>query len=469
VHSDEFDASTIRVSAARTGGRRSVPGARRHSRRGARLLVAAMVVLDGCNLVETDGAATSNEETACAAGLGHGSASPEIVAAFRPCCDGSAHYLPQAFVPRDVRAMLAVGPDDTLCVPDVLSTNANMTPVQCTSLFQQPGACLSSCIEGVSQAPVALPKDICGDDELCAPCIDPRTNTPSGACSLGALACIDFNPGDACRDYMPGLDLTGYAACGVGAHCAPDTLVSDKQRELLDKCADGTSTCVPDDFLLRGGHYTPPTCKSVGGREGRCLSVAIPRVSEQQDMLPVDTCDATDERCAPCYDPRNGEDTRACEQGFCDPGPSEPARPFEQCGYSGGDALCVPANLVPADKRDRFDAVGCKKSGPCAEADTLCVPTVMVDAGASFSPKKCKNNLTGFLALFISFFSGDVGAAISALDEYSDGRCLSRCLPDIRPKASLLGKSGCEDNEVCAPCYDPQKPGQKVPTGACDF
>jgi hypothetical protein len=37
-----------------------------------------------------------------------------------------------------------------------------------------------------------------------------------------------------------------------------------------------------------------------------------------------------------------------------------------------------------------------------------------------------------------------------------EGRCLSRCLPDIAATASRLEQDSCAKEELCAPCYNPQ-------------
>jgi hypothetical protein len=188
----------------------------------------------------------------------------------------------------------------------------------------------------------------------------------------------------------------------------------------------------------------------------------------QKDLasLPRDTCDAT-ERCAPCYDPRTGVGTGACAVGNCDKGPSEPPKTFEPCGPGGSKThLCVPGTSVPVGERCNFDKKGCNAT-PCKEAGTLCVPKKLVVAGPAFTPKKCTNDLTGFLALFQTVFK-DPLKAIKAMAEYREGRCLSKCLPKIRPKAKLLGRNGCDEEEVCVPCFDPEKiKDGKIPTGAC--
>lgn len=391
-----------------------------------------------------------------------------VLDALEPCCDGTAHWVPEPAVPSEFHDMLQHNPTTkTFCVPDIMAIDPNRTPMTCTSLFGQPGACISSCIESVSKAPIPLPRDVCQGNELCAPCIDPRDGSESGACRLGLLSCRDRGP---CRDYEPTLDLSPYPPCceGGAAHCALTSLVPLDQQKDLAGCSvgGGTGFCVPDKFLLRGGRYTPRQCKSLGGREGRCLSVCVVSVQKDMHSLPQDVCE-TDERCAPCYDPRTGYGTGACTVGHCDPGPSDPPATFEPCGMGGSaEALCIPKSSVPLDERCNFDIKGCMTQ-PCKGADELCVPKKVVDAGPSFMAKVCYNDLVGFLALFKTVFK-EPFKALQAMSEYREGRCLSRCLPKVRDKADLLGRAGCDEDEVCVPCFDPEKLAEgKIPTGAC--
>ena len=137
----------------------------------------------------------------------------------------------------------------------------------------------------------------------------------------------------------------------------------------------------------------------MGGREGRCLSVCVQSVIKDLSSLPQDVCEQ-DERCAPCYDPRTGMGTGACTIGVCDAGPTEPPKLFEACGPGGSSThFCVPSGTVPIGERCNFDNKGCNAT-PCKTAGTLCVPKKIVTAGPAFEPKKCTNDLTGFLALF---------------------------------------------------------------------
>ena len=71
-----------------------------------------------------------------------------------------------------------------------LVTGGTTPPQTCTALGGQ-GACLSRCVPLVEQAlrdPTAaavLQRGDCrGADELCIPCVDPRSNRSTNACDL---------------------------------------------------------------------------------------------------------------------------------------------------------------------------------------------------------------------------------------------------------------------------------------------
>jgi hypothetical protein len=442
-----------------------------------RLATASILVLVTGACVEIDGPSLGSEAARLCPGgaLRRPAAKPEVVQAFEPCCDGSAHWMPEQVVPSEFHEMLEHdAAQKAFCVPDLLAVNPEHTPKKCRSLFGQPGACISICVAEVADAALPLPRDVCQANERCAPCIDPRDGGKTGACELGWLSCETYPPEGPCKDYDLGITVTSYPACCQAqkgrAHCAPADLVSPTQQTDLESCSSGGGAagfCVPDDFLMRGGHFTPRRCRSLGGREGRCLSVCVKTVQKDLHSLPQDVC-ATDERCAPCYDPRTGYGTGACTIGHCDAGPTEPPSTFQPCGPAGSDhALCVPSDAVPLEERCNFDSKGCLTDGACKGEGEICVPRKVVDAGPSFTPKVCYNELTGFLALFKTVFQ-DPLKALSAMNEYREGRCLSRCLARVRDKANLLGQGSCEANEVCVPCFDPEKIADgKIPTGAC--
>ncbi len=377
---------------------------------------------------------------------------PSMLGGFPTCCDGSARMVPAMLIPADFAAMLMENPDDKkVCVPELYATQPDYTPTKCKSLFGLPGACISSCVSQVGKAPIPMPKDICQGNELCAPCMDPRTRKESGACSMGELACDPSLHGQGeCRDWEPTLDLNQFQPCCQAskgkAHCADKSLVPGDLVNMLEPCATGV--CVPDTLLARGGGYTPKKCKSIGGREGRCTSVCVPAVSKDMAMLPVDVCEQ-DERCAPCFDPRTGQDTKACNVGLCDQGPTEGNRPFQNCGVGGADTdWCVPASLVPEAMRANFDNKGCLDA-PCKGADEICVPTPIILQYPNLNLPKCEVS----------------GMALIMGEQFKDGRCASKCMKKVADNAWALSQSTCGQNEICTPCLDPLN--NAVPTGIC--
>jgi hypothetical protein len=198
-------------------------------------------------------------------------------------------------------------------------------------------------------------------------------------------------------------------------------------QALLGAC-DATNLCVPKYFVERNAKFIAPSCTSVNGAEGRCLSKCIPQIAAQATLLPQATCDAGD-LCAPCFDPRTGADTGACKQG-CDPGPTQAPKPFEKC--CGGQGSCVPTSLVPTADQTLlgFDT--------CSDRTKLCAPDKL--SNPTYIPKTCKS-IDGF-----------------------EGRCMADCIPNVAAQASRLPKDVCDTGELCAPCYDPITGAD---TGAC--
>jgi hypothetical protein len=438
-------------------------------------LLASCLV--GCIEVDGDHTSTGAQTQLTSCGKPHmkrKSVAKEMLSALKACCDGRGRLVPSRFVPGDFRDWLKKGPNGTVCLPEEIATDALWSPRQCVSVLGLEGACISTCIPMVTEQAIELPQDVCSPTQRCAPCIHPQTMKPTGACDIGERACTPYRPVGKCDELPPTMDLNDFAlCCGGDGHCATKDLVAGSVGgldldQMLSRCPDG-SYCVPKDILARAGRYQPPTCRSVGNREGRCLSLCVELVAKEKDYLPQASC-KTGERCAPCFDPRAGKPTGACSFGPCDK-PAEAARPFEPCGVGKDDALCVPDQLVPAKERCNFDNKGCGKG--CNEAGTICVPKKVVDGGVEWQPKSCKASVPGLLAWFSTLLSDPAQAAQAATD-YSDGRCLSRCLPDVKKQIAspllemALKSTECDADEVCVPCYDPTKLGEgKVKTGAC--
>ncbi|MET0387094.1 MAG: hypothetical protein ABW321_14095 [Polyangiales bacterium] len=194
----------------------------------------------------------------------------------------------------------------------------------------------------------------------------------------------------------------------------------------LAKC-DANNTCVPVTLANQLGRSLLTHCRSLNDAEGRCVSSCVPLVKSQADRLPRDVCTGAD-LCAPCYDPRTGEATGACSQG-CDPGPTEPAKPFVEC--CSGRGLCVPP-VVAGQQASQLARDSCSEN-------LLCAPTELTDP--AFKPPRC-----------------------ASLDG-AEGRCLSNCVGGaVAKQRDRLPTAGCGAEEVCAPCYDPVT-GED--TGAC--
>jgi hypothetical protein len=220
----------------------------------------------------------------------------------------------------------------------------------------------------------------------------------------------------------PVLNPAGLPACSCpGAHCLATSLVPSAAASLLAAC-DSMSECVPDLFIASGGSFISPTCTSIAGAEGRCLSKCIPSVQAQAAQLPQSTC-ATGDVCVPCYDPVSGKSSGACNLS-CDPGPQKPPTTLPKC--CGDKGVCVPSSSVPQAQRSQLAVDGC----PADSNNYLCAPNELTMSGG-FTPPTC-----------------------ASLDN-GEGRCLSTCLPSVAAQASTLPQSTCAAAYRCVPCYDP--------------
>jgi hypothetical protein len=281
--------------------------------------------------------------------------------------------------------------------------------------------------------------------------VDPSTS------SSGAGGSDEAEP--SCDNLPEGLDPSGLPLCpaelcGGGARCIPLVILeaqnaSPEQLAQLADC-EPESKCVPDLFIETAGFFTPATCSSLVGAEGRCLSTCIPEVKAQNGAvgLPQDICLAN-EVCVPCYNPQDGSSTGACEQS-CDTGPVEPPTLLPAC--CGGNGTCVPEAAVPSEQLSNLGDYGCDAA---AGAQFVCAPNVFVD-DPSFSPTYC-DDLPFLLTLLLPGWA-------------QEGRCLPDCLPALDDAAVDLEEGACGPGFLCAPCYQPGGLfSGPEPTGACDY
>jgi hypothetical protein len=280
----------------------------------------------------------------------------------------------------------------------------------------------------------------------------PLHNDPSGVggggtgtTSTGGGSCVQLQPED--PSTLP-------ACCqGVGdAHCVAADKIPSNLASQLNTCPSG-GYCVPDTQIKSGG-AAPPTCKSLNGADGVCLSLCVPQVSMYKDLLPQDVCAAA-ERCAPCINPLNNMPSGACDIGKstgCDPGaggsggggtgPAPAMCPYTgpplidpatlpSCSTAGG-AHCLKASLVPSTMASQL--------ATCQGSTDLCVPDVFIESASNYVPKTC-----------------------SSLDN-AEGRCLHVAIPQVAKQASMLTQDVCQAYEKCVPCYSPI---DGMPTGSC--
>ena len=388
------------------------------------------------------------------------------------CCGtGPAHCVPSTDVlPRLAAQLDACASGDTLCMPDPIIRNGGQyVPAHCTAaLLNAPGVCLSTCLPLVAKNPQAalLARDGCGDGEVCVPCKNPLNGESTRACELNELLCaVDDGGIDASSDGRaiqcpydgpPLVDPQVFPPCApacAGAHCVPASLVPAGQQTLLSACpASGgvAGLCAPDPIIASSGNSVPKSCKSLAGVEGRCLSTCLTDVAKRAQLLPTDSCGAG-EKCVPCFDPTStdpstptGACSLACDMPKDPPfmlscpwtGPAvvEPAS-FPACDPACDGAHCVPSDMVPADQRAKLAA--------CSGG--YCLPDPVIASANHFVPPTC-TSLAG-----------------------AEGRCVSKCLPDIAAKANLLPQSTCPTGTICAPCYDPTSASPTDPTGACSL
>ena len=212
------------------------------------------------------------------------------------------------------------------------------------------------------------------------------------------------------RGLVPGTLATRLARdnCSQELLCAPARLVEDASQAL-------------------------PSCRALDAGEGRCLPECVPEIAQQRRRLAQDSC-APSELCAPCFDPLTGEATGVCELGP-DTGAKEPPHRFADC--CGGHGRCAPRALLQREASEAdLERLG---RDACAEEESLCVPDAWLsDPGAR--PATCE--------------------AAGSLE----GRCLSRCLPEVEEQAARLEQRSCAEHELCVPCFDPMS-GED--SGAC--
>ncbi|MFW6023645.1 MAG: hypothetical protein ACOC9O_02760 [Myxococcota bacterium] len=127
---------------------------------------------------------TGEETGACALNGDEPTESPYV---FGTCCDyegdSRGRCVPPDVVPESQQDALPQDDCDDmeLCAPDPFLDDPDYSFPGCDAGLLGDGACVPDCLVDDSQA-IVLSQGSCADGELCAPCDDPLSGEPSGAC-----------------------------------------------------------------------------------------------------------------------------------------------------------------------------------------------------------------------------------------------------------------------------------------------
>lgn len=180
------------------------------------------------------------------------------------------------------------------CVPvPLLLSDGLAQPTVCASLGAAEGRCTSLCVPSAQEKRDQLPRDVCDEGELCAPCYDPFTGESTGACEASICDAPVEPP------YVFEKCCEGKG----GGTCIPRSAVPDDSEESLgeDVCTgtDDDDVCVPTGF--DAPDFAPPTCENSLGIEGRCLPTCVPLVTTIGAVFLQNDCPESFQRCVPCW------------------------------------------------------------------------------------------------------------------------------------------------------------------------
>lgn len=264
-----------------------------------------------------------------------------------------------------------------------------------------------------------------------------------------------------CSAGMAGADPESLTACtgtktGSKGRCVPTGTLGNFADTFEKADCKGASACVPEDLVREGTKIKLKDCTAVLKAPGKCFWPLAAQVIENYDLLKSATKDQCegDQICAPCADPRTQQETGVCtlggDSGGADcksdgaktsaPSKAAPAacpqvEPIlEESAFKqdscGTNMLCVESALVGEDRA--------KLLTTCSTG--VCAPKKSVLRGGNYVPKTCKS-IAG-----------------------AEGRCSNVGVPDVSKQKDLLPQADCDEDERCAPCFDPTT-GKE--TGAC--
>jgi hypothetical protein len=200
--------------------------------------------------------------------------------------DGKGHCYDKSKVP--MSDQLEACDADAVCVPNKILEAAGSKLKSCTFVLGgKPGACVELAIPLIIQFKDALGRDVCDEDERCAPCINPEDGKPTPFCEdIGVYE----NP---CSEGGP---ASATATCCHGAGvCMVGDVLEDDQRESLsrDTCPDA-KLCVP----ASQADGKPVKCE-IPGADGVCIDMCFADIIKGARTAIRSSCGPT-ELCMPC-------------------------------------------------------------------------------------------------------------------------------------------------------------------------
>jgi hypothetical protein len=218
-------------------------------------------------------------------------------------CGGGARCIPKGAVGPDMAGFLEPCNDEFLCVPDLfIATKGNFLLESCIGIMGLEGRCISDCIPMVADQADRLTQTTCSEGELCAPCFDPFSLEPTGAC---ALTC-DEGPVEPAPEPLPTCCPENNGTC-VSADALPSEAISGLAQ---DSCPEASMKCVPNEMLDPDFSGTPcepdKLLQHLGIDEGVCLPECVDAVK----TIGRGSCPGG-YKCAPCN--VLGNSTGACD------------------------------------------------------------------------------------------------------------------------------------------------------------
>jgi hypothetical protein len=265
---------------------------------------------NGADAGSADGQAPSNTpKSGDLGGCSGGTFTTPDLAKLTACGDGKGHCYDKAKTPR--AEMFGACPSgNEVCVPDEVLLAGGKPLKTCKAIIGNGGGCITmSLIPAMEADPRAkqfLTKDVCDDDQICAPCINPEANNAStgmcdptgvyGECTGGGSTPPPAADGGAATKPLPACCTHGTKSSGV---CIGESSIPEGERDDApqDSCSSGNK-CVPK-AMVEGKTVT---CRAGLLGKGVCLDTCFNEMMGFASMIGVigkDIC-ADTEICAPC-------------------------------------------------------------------------------------------------------------------------------------------------------------------------